>query len=49
VNDTLSVAYSDRDRTFTGVASYWRSGGALEGRWAVAGGATVGTETAVRR
>jgi hypothetical protein len=49
VNDTLSVAYSDRDHSFIGVATYWHSQGALDGRWAVAGGSTMGAETAVRR
>jgi hypothetical protein len=50
VNDTLSVAYSDHDHTFVGVAAYTRSGGTLDGRWAVAGGAAVtGTEIATPR
>jgi hypothetical protein len=50
VGDTLSVAYSDRDHTFFGVAAYEHSGGSLDGRWAVAGGSTTpGTEIAVPR
>jgi hypothetical protein len=50
VNDTLSVAYSDPNHTFVGVAAYMHSGGSLDGRWAVAGGAAVlGTEIATRR
>lgn len=49
VNDTLSVAYSDADHSFIGVAAYRRRHDSLDGRWAVKGGATVGSETAVRR
>jgi hypothetical protein len=50
VGDTLSVAYSDRDHTFFGVAAYEQSGGSLDGRWAVSGGSTTpGTEIAVPR
>lgn len=50
VNDTLSVAYSDANHTFFGVAAYVHSGGSLDGRWTVAGGAAVtGTELATPR
>jgi hypothetical protein len=50
VNDTLSVAYTDSNHTFFGIASYARSGGSLDGRWAVAGGpAVTGTEIATPR
>jgi hypothetical protein len=50
VNDTLSVAYTDSNHTFFGVASCQRSGGSLDGRWAVAGGpAVTGTEIATPR
>jgi hypothetical protein len=50
VNDTLSVAYTDGNLSFIGVAAYrHRHGGYLDGQWAVKGGATVGTETALRK
>lgn len=49
VNDTLSVAYSDANHSFIGVASYTREGGTLNGRWAVSGGSMMGSETATRR
>lgn len=49
VNDTLSVAYSDSNHSFIGVASYTREGGTLYGRWAVGGGSMMGSETATRR
>ena len=50
VNDTLSVAYSDGDRSFIGVAAYRRRHDSLEGNWAVKGGvAALGSETARRK
>lgn len=50
VNDTLSVAYTDGNLSFIGVAAYrHRRGGYLDGQWAVKGGTTLGTETALRR
>ncbi|HXA15630.1 MAG TPA: hypothetical protein VN380_01465 [Thermoanaerobaculia bacterium] len=50
VNDTLSVAYTDGNLSFIGVAAYrHRHGGYLDGQWAVKGGTTLGTETALRR
>jgi hypothetical protein len=49
VNDTLSVAYSDANLSFIGVAAYRRRHDTLEGMWALKGGTTMGTETARRR
>ena len=49
VNDTLSVAYTDSDRSFIGVAAYWRRHDSLEGHWTVKGAATLGSETARRK
>jgi len=49
VNDTLSVAYTDANHSFIGVASYTREGGTLYGHWAVASGTMMGSETATRR
>jgi len=49
VNDTLSVAYSDANLSFIGVAAYRRRHDTLEGMWALKGGTTMGSETARRR
>src|SRR5258708_29942971 len=45
VNDTLSLAYSDANHSFIGVASYTREGGTLYGHWAVAGRGGLGAHT----
>jgi hypothetical protein len=49
VNDTLSVVYTDGNLSFIGVAAYRHRHGGLDGQWAVKGGTTLGTETALRR
>ncbi|HXH41856.1 MAG TPA: hypothetical protein VNN08_24745 [Thermoanaerobaculia bacterium] len=49
VNDTLSVAYTDANNSFIGVAAYRRRRDTLDGQWAVKGGTAMGTETARRR